>query len=98
MAPETTFVCSAKRTSNTKKPKAEKRIRRRRRPRCTFCGRPVMCGQGASHYECRPRCVNCGQPKGICLPSCPSPSSDGSIYPAVRRKEVGDRDDYDLAT
>jgi hypothetical protein len=36
MAPETTFVSSAKRTSNTKKPKAEKRIRRRRSPAAPF--------------------------------------------------------------
>jgi hypothetical protein len=67
-------VSSARKTRKAKKPKVEKPIRRRRRPHCIVCGRPVMCGQGDSHYECRPRCVNCGQPAGICLPDCPLPA------------------------
>jgi hypothetical protein len=42
----------------------------------------------------------CGQPKGICLPGCPNPlpAEVNSFYPVELGEEVGDRDDYDLAT
>ncbi len=48
------LVSTAKKKSLAKK--TEKPIRRRE-PLCTVCDRPVMCGQGDSHYECRPRCL-----------------------------------------
>jgi hypothetical protein len=91
----------AKKVEKPKIKKIEKPIpRRRRNPACAICDRPVMCGQGASHYECRPRCVNCGQPEGICLPGCLNsqlPEAD-SFNPVELGEEVGDRDDHDLAT
>jgi len=48
------------------------RISIRHMPRCTVCSRPVLCGQGLTHYECRPRCPECGMPAQICTPGCPN--------------------------
>lgn len=37
-------------------------------PRCSACGKPMLCGQKVMHLSCCPTCLDCGQ---ILLPATP---------------------------
>jgi hypothetical protein len=85
-------------TTKKKITKTEKPFRHE--PLCAVCDRPVTCGQGDSHYECRPRGATCGQPAGICLTGCPDlpPGETDSSYPIECGREVAYRNNCGVAT